>query len=98
MKTLAAILLFCSSGLLADTAERVIFRGVMLPENEVPAAAIQGRAYATLIAHIVRDDNGKVVSGTMGFNIVPDIFLGPVSVLELRRHTGPAATPCSGRL
>ena len=40
--------MFCATALLADTAETVFFRGVMLPTNEVPAVPIEGSSSALL--------------------------------------------------
>jgi hypothetical protein len=65
MKRLAATLIFCATALLADTAETVFFRGVMLPTNEVPVVPIDGSSSAVLIAHIVKDNSGKIISGLL---------------------------------
>jgi len=89
MKRLAIALIFCASALLADTAETVYFRGVMLPSNEVPAVPIQGSSSAVLIAHIVKDDTGKILSGTVDFNINYN-FPGAVTITGLHIHNAPA--------
>src|SRR5258708_11819156 len=83
------IMIICASALLADTAETVYFRGKMSPDNETPAVPIKGSAAATLIAHIVRDSSGKIVSGSVDFNI-DYVFPGAVTLTGLHIHTAPA--------
>src|SRR5205807_7491842 len=82
MKKLAATLMFCATALFADTAETVFFRGVMLPANEVPAVPIEGSSSALLAAHIVRDDSGKIISGTVDFSVDYN-FTGAVTLTGL---------------
>jgi uncharacterized protein (TIGR03437 family) len=89
MKTLAATLVLCATALFADTAETVFFRGVMLPSNEVPAVPIQGASSALLVAHVVKDNSGKIVSGTVDFN-VGYVFLSAVTLTGLHIHAAPA--------
>src|SRR5215813_6355171 len=64
---LAAFLLFCSSMLLAQTAETVFFRAVMLNSNEVPATAADASGVADILVHVIRDSSGQVTSGTVDF-------------------------------
>src|SRR5712691_7381086 len=89
MKKLAATLIFCATALFADTAETVFFRGIMSPTNEVPAVPIEGSSSALLAAHIVRDDSGKIISGTVDFNIDYN-FSGAVTLTGLHIHPAPA--------
>jgi hypothetical protein len=89
MKKLAATLIFCATALFADTAETVFFRGVMSPTNEVPEVPIQGSSSALLAAHIVRDDSGKIVSGTVDFTVDYN-FSGAVTLTGLHIHQAPA--------
>src|SRR5438477_10740069 len=88
MNRLIAVLVF-SAALFADTSETVYFRGVMLPSNEVPAVSIAATGNATLIAHIVRDDAGKIISGAVDFN-VNYAFPGAVTLTGLHIHPGAA--------
>src|SRR5712692_7638755 len=89
MKRLAATLIFCATALFSDTAETVFFRGVMLPTNEVPAVPIEGSSSALLAAHIVRDNSGKIISGTVDFNVDYN-FSGAVTLTGLHIHQAPA--------
>src|SRR5438045_9277791 len=89
IKKLAATLIICASALFADSVETVYFRGKMSPDNETPAVLIKGSAAATLIAHIVRDSSGKIVSGSVDFNI-DYIFPGAVTLTGLHIHNGAA--------
>src|SRR5258708_24762795 len=84
------IMIICASALLADTAETVYFRGKMSPENENPAVPIKGSASATLIAHIVRDSSGKIVSRSVDFYIVY-VFPGAFNQSKLPIQTCPAS-------
>src|SRR5262249_54701799 len=54
-------------GLSAQTADVAYFRAVMLPSNEVPATNINAKGAADIIAHLVRDDKGQIISGTVEF-------------------------------
>src|SRR4029450_9611449 len=89
MKRLAATLIFCATAMFADTAETVFFRGVMLPSNEVPPVPIEGSSSALLTAHIVRDDSGKIISGTVDFSVDYN-FPAAVTFTGLHIHPAPA--------
>jgi len=89
MKKLALTLAFCATALFADTADTIYFRGIMLPSNEVPAVPIQGSSSAVLIAHVVKDDSGKILSGTVDFNL-NYIFPGAATFTGLHIHNGAA--------
>jgi uncharacterized protein (TIGR03437 family) len=67
MRLIAAALLFCSSALLAQTADTVYFRSVMLNTNEVPATTADASGIADIIVHVIRDSSGQVTSGTVDF-------------------------------
>src|SRR5690242_12970937 len=67
MKPLLAIALFCASGLLAQTAELHVYRAVMLPSNEVGNVTLNGSGATTVFVHVIKDDNGAVVSGSVDF-------------------------------
>src|SRR5512134_2019674 len=91
MNRFVAAVLFSATALLADTAEIAYFRGVMLPSNEVPAATVAATANATVVAHIVRDDAGKIISGTVDFN-VNYAFPANTTFTGLHIHAAPAGT------
>src|SRR5438477_7154565 len=88
MNRLIAVLVF-SAAVFADTAETVYFRGVMLPSNEVPAVNVTATGNATIIAHLVRDDSGKITSAAVDFN-VNFAFSGPITLTGLHIHAAPA--------
>ncbi len=67
MRKLPVCLLLFSASLLAQTADIAYFRAVMLPANEVPAVNVNGKGMADMVAHVVRDSSGQIVSGTVDF-------------------------------
>jgi uncharacterized protein (TIGR03437 family) len=66
---LAAAALFCTSVLMAQTADTVFYRAVMLNTNEVPATTADASGVADILVHVVRDSSGQVTSGTVDFLI-----------------------------
>ena len=69
MRKLSICLLLSTASLLAQTADIAYFRAVMLPSNEVPAVNANVNGMADMIAHVVRDSSGQIVSGTVDFLI-----------------------------
>lgn len=69
MFKLSICLLLFTAPLLAQTADTAYFRAVMLPSNEVPAVNANVKGMADMIAHVVRDSSGQIVSGTVDFLI-----------------------------
>ena len=67
MRKLSVCLLLSSASMLAQTADVAYFRAVMLPSNEVPATSINAKGMADMVAHVVRDNSGQIVSGTVDF-------------------------------
>lgn len=67
MRKLPFCLLLLTASLLAQTADIAYFRAVMLPANEVPAVTVNGKGMADMVAHVVRDSSGQIVSGTVDF-------------------------------
>ena len=64
----ASLAMVLPLSLSAQTADTAYFQGVMLPTNEVPAiTGFDASGLGTLVAHAVRDANGKVVSGSVDF-------------------------------
>ncbi|HWB84582.1 MAG TPA: CHRD domain-containing protein [Bryobacteraceae bacterium] len=89
MKRTAVCLLLFSSALIAQTAETAFFRAVMLPENEVPPTGITAHGTADILAHVVRDSTGQIISGTVDF-LVRVNFASDVTATGLHIHNGPA--------
>ena len=81
--------LLCATALFADTAEIAYFRAVMLPSNEVPPTPVAATGNATVITHVVRDDTGKIISGTIDFN-VNYAFPGETTFTGLHVHAAAA--------
>src|SRR5690242_1440996 len=59
------LLLLLAVAAWGDTAETAIFRVVMLPASEVPAVNSTTRGTADILASVVRDNSGQIVSGTV---------------------------------
>src|SRR5437016_14656852 len=89
MTRAATTLIFFATALFADTSETVYFRGVMLPSNEVPAVNIAATGNATIAAHVVRNDAGKIISGSVDFT-VNYAFPGAITLTGLHIHAAPA--------
>ena len=64
--TLVCLFLF-SAALSAQTAETAIFRAVLLPGSEVPPVNTNARGTVDILASVVRDNSGQIVSGTVDF-------------------------------
>jgi len=63
----------CVSGVLCGqhTAETRVFRARLSPANEVPPiTGLDAAGAATLVAHVLRDAGGKIVSGSVDFYVV----------------------------
>ncbi len=73
--------------LLAQTADTVAFRAVLRPENEVPAVNVNASGAATVLLHVVRDANGRIVSGSADF-IVNYRLPGAATLTGLHIHRG----------
>ncbi len=86
---LALALTLFAAGLHAQTAETAYFRGVMLPSNEVPATPAGPTGVGDIIAHVVRDASGQIVSGNVDF-IVRSTFPADQTFTGLHIHNGPA--------
>jgi hypothetical protein len=68
MRSISVSLLFASLAI-AQSSDTILFRAIMLPTNEVPAAQIDARATADVRARVVRDASGQVISGSVDFRI-----------------------------
>src|ERR1035437_5540599 len=87
MRKLSVCLLLFTASLLAQTADVAYFRAVMLPSNEVPATTINAKGMADMVAHVVRDSSGQIVSGTVDF-LVRTNFPADDTAQGLHIHAG----------
>ena len=88
MKKLA-LLLCLSASVWARTADTLYYRAVLLPSNEVPAATLDASGAATVRVHVVRDDAGLVLEGSVDF-VASYAFPGPVTIVGMHIHSAEA--------
>lgn len=84
----------CVAGALCGqhTAETRVFRARLSPANEVPPiTGLDASGAATLVAHVLRDTAGKIVSGSVDFYVAHQ-FPGEVTFTGLHVHAGAAGT------
>jgi uncharacterized protein (TIGR03437 family) len=81
--------LLFASGLMAQTVETIPFRAVALSSNETPPISDGSSGSATIFVHVVRDATGKIVSGSVDFNVKYK-FPGAVSITAFHIHKAPA--------
>jgi uncharacterized protein (TIGR03437 family) len=86
---LFTLLLFSALSLFGQRAETIIYRATLLPSNEVPAIDINANGNATIRAHVVRNAQGEVISGTVDF-IVSYTMPGAATFTGLHIHRGAA--------
>lgn len=91
MRSVLSTLVFGCALLSAQTAEVQYFVADMRASNEVPAVETTDNAGAVIVAHVVRDAQGRVVSGTVDF-ILRATFAAGSNVTGLHIHTGAAGT------
>lgn len=94
MKPVAITLLLaaCAFAHEAHRAESIPFRMNMSPNNEVPALPnLDASGFGTVWLHVVRDESGLVVSGTVDFT-VRHRFPGATTFTGLHIHRGNAGT------
>ena len=87
MSKTAACLFVFSSALLAQTADTLYFRAVMLPSNEVPATTANATGVADILAHVIRDSSGQIVSGSVDFLLHVN-FAAAATATGLHIHSG----------
>ncbi len=74
----------------AQTAETAYFQGTMLPSNETPPiTGFDTSGLGTLVAHVLRDASGKIVSGSVDFWIDYK-YPQPLTATGLHIHNGVA--------
>jgi len=89
MGKLLVFLLVAIGAAWGDTAETAIFRVVMLPSSEVPAVNSSTRGTADILANVVRDNSGQIVSGTVDI-LARVTFAAAATATGLNIHTGAA--------
>jgi uncharacterized protein (TIGR03437 family) len=84
-------LALCAAGAGAQTVETIPFRVLLSSTNEIPAVNLNTSGTVTLLAHVVRDASGQVISGSVDFNVRYQ-FPGEVTVTAMHIHRGAANT------
>lgn len=69
------------------SADYAVFQGVMSPGNENPPTPNNSRGYATMRAHVVRDESGAIISGSVQF-VVDYTLPAATNVTGLHIHNG----------
>ncbi len=88
-KTILVFALFAASAL-AQRLETATFLAALSPANEVPAiVGYDARGTALLYAHVQRDAQDQIVSGSVDF-VVLYTFPGEATITGLHIHSGPA--------
>ena len=68
MRKASTCLFLCATALCAQTADIAFFRAVLSPANETPPIAdYNAKGIGDVVAHLVRDASGKIVSGSVDF-------------------------------
>jgi uncharacterized protein (TIGR03437 family) len=94
LKTYAFFAAMCAAAapVWAQSAETRFYRAIMTPQNEVPAiTGLDARGTATIVAHAVRNAEGRIVSGSVDFH-VNHRFAVSVGFTGLHIHSGAAGT------
>ena len=89
MKKTALLMILCAALAAAQTAETIPFRAVLLASNETPAVDLNASGDATILAHVVRNQAGDIVSGSVDF-YVSYAFPAAVTLTGLHIHSGAA--------
>jgi uncharacterized protein (TIGR03437 family) len=91
MRQLLAWIALGASALMAQTAELHVYRAVMLPSNEVGNVTLNGSAMTTVFVHVIKDNTGAIVSGSVDF-LTHATFTSANTVTGLHIHAAPAGT------
>jgi uncharacterized protein (TIGR03437 family) len=89
MQRLVLASVLAVTGVLAQSAETIPFRAIMLTANEDPPVNITASGAATIWLHVVRDTQGRVVSASTDFN-VSHVFPANTTFTGLHIHSGVA--------
>jgi uncharacterized protein (TIGR03437 family) len=76
-----------ASGVMAQTSETLVFRAILLPQNEIPPINLNARGIGTIWVHVVRDSAGEIVSGSVDFQS-SFTFPSPVNITQYHVHQG----------
>src|SRR5262249_6727337 len=90
MRKPAICALLFSTALFAQTAETRFFRAVMLASKEVPAISVtnaNASGVADILAHVVRDSSGQIISGSVQFLVRPNLATDNMAT-GLHIHSG----------
>jgi len=87
-KTILALLALAASAL-AQRSETATFLAALSPANEVPPVSIDARGTALLYAHVMRDAQDQIVSGSVDF-VILYTFPGEATFTGLHIHSGAA--------
>jgi hypothetical protein len=93
MRTLICLCLF-PAALLAQTAGTTVFRAILLPNNEAPAVNTNARGVVDVVASVVRDNTGQIVSGAVDV-LARVTFAASVTATGLFIHGGPPGKTAS---
>jgi uncharacterized protein (TIGR03437 family) len=89
MRKLVLASMLSAAAAFSQSAETLYYLGDMRGANENPAVPTTSYGSAVLVAHIVKDAAGKVVSGTVDFNVTGQ-FSEAYTVTGLHIHSGAA--------
>ncbi len=90
MKRILLTLAACAVSAFAQSAETAVFVAALSPANEVPAiTGYDASGTAVLYAHVMRNAQGQIVSGSVDF-VVYHNFPDTPTVTGLHVHNGPA--------
>ena len=92
MKKVSAVFLLCSAALCAQTADIAFFRAILSPANETPPVSINAKGMGDVVVHMVRDSNGKIISGSVDF-LAHATFPADVTLTGMHIHSGAAQVP-----
>lgn len=87
-KTIFALLALAASAF-AQRSETVTFLAALSPANEVPPVSIEARGTALLYAHVMRDAQDQIVSGSVDF-VILYTFPSETTFTGLHIHSGAA--------
>jgi uncharacterized protein (TIGR03437 family) len=75
--------------LLGQPAETVVYRALLSTQNEVPPVNLSAAGTSTVWVHVVRDEAGQVISGSVDF-VTRYAFPGAVTLTGMHIHRGVA--------
>src|SRR4051794_2517595 len=91
MKKAFALALLCAAAASAQLVETIPFRVNLLPSNEVPAITSTTTGGGTILVHVVRNNTGQIISGSVDF-MVNYNMAEAVTLTGMHIHQGAAGT------